>query len=332
MVTIHDIAKHLGINAGTVSRALRNLPGVGEELRQKIESTAKEMGYQPNIIASQLRSQSSSVIGLIIEERWDWLSGAIADGVQSCAKENNYSVLVWNALSEEDQKEGLRLFERMRLAGVIIADTHMKSIKNLAGSSLPTIYINHIGEPGTTSILWDDEYGTALAILHLLALGHSKIGFINGPGNERHSNDRYNGVLKGMHAAGMSLPNEYYGTTDWTSTGGYEQALKILAQGNRPTAIFCGNDEIAVGVYDAANELGLKIPEDVSVVGYDNNSCATYMRPPLTTISLPLWQMGVNAVEEILNRTKNPKNIASQLLIKGNLIVRKSTAPPNKER
>lgn len=326
MVTIHDIAKQLGVNAGTVSRALRNQPGVGEEMRKKVEMMAHEMGYQPNILASQLRSQTSSVIGLIVDDQWDWHSGAVADGVQYCAKENKCFVLVWNAFSEEDQKAGLRVFERMRLAGVIIASTHMNVIKRVPESTLPTFYINNIGGPGTTSILWDDEHGSTLAILHLLALGHTKIGYINGPEDARHSIDRHRGVVKALDAAGVTLSEQWYGSGDWTNEAGYREAMRILSQPERPTAIFCANDEIAVGVYDAASNLGLKIPNDLSVIGYDNNTCCKYMRPSLTTISLPLWNMGIQAVEELL-KTKKPENIVGQHLIKGNLIMRNSTAP-----
>lgn len=325
MVTIHDIAKHLGINAATVSRALRDKPGVSAELKKKILETVKEMGYQPHMMASQLRTQSSNVIGLFLEEDWIYYGNSVADGVQSYAKKNGYHVLIWNASKVEDQKVGIDFFEQMRLAGIIFASKHADTNREVPESKLPIVLVNRLGGPNVTSIMTDDEHGATLAAVHLIGLGHKDIAMINGPSGSIHVTRRKKGVVEALRSAGLKLRDEWYFEGDWVRENGYESAKKLFAQKDRPTAIIAGNDDIALGVYDAALEYGVSIPDELSVIGYNDHISCQYMRPQLTTITLPLREMGMEAAKVLIQRLKQPQLVIDQRVVKGSLVIRGST-------
>lgn len=328
MVTIHDIAERLGVNASTVSRALGKGTGVGRELREKIRNTAEEMGYRPNLVARQLRQQTSSVIGLIVDEEWNWYASSITDGVQHEARANDTHVMIWNARSPEDQEEGIRLFEQMRLSGIVVASMHLDAKNQVLHSSLPIVLINRVGGTEVPSVLSDDEYGTVLVMSHLLALGHKDIAFINGPEDWPQSAQRLHGVHSALGSAHLSLKSEWYGSGDWRRESGQREAYRILNTTPRPTAIFSANDLMAVGVYDVARELGIGIPEELSVIGYDNHPACEYLSPQLTTITLPNWEMGSIAVKTLFHEIRNAATVLGPQMVKGELVVRDSTAAP----
>lgn len=329
MVTIHDIAKRLGVSASTVSRALNNGAGVSQELRKHIRSVAEDEGYRPNLMARQLRQQTSSAIGLIVDEEWHWYAGSIADGVQFQARHNDLNVMVWNARDDEDQRIGLEAFEQMMLSGVIVANMHIHMNSQPLVSRLPVVYINHIEGPDLSNVLCDDEYGSVLAVMHLLALGHVDIAFINGPEDWPVSIQRLRGVQSALASAGISIKAEWYGSGDWERESGRREARRILGAASRPTAIFSANDEMAAGVYDTAYEMGIRIPEELSVIGYNDHPACVYLRPQLTTVTLPNWQMGSIAVKTLLQQIRQAQSMIGSQIVKGELIIRHSTVPVN---
>jgi len=328
VVTIHDIAKRLGISASTVSRALGNGKGVGYELRQKIRDEALETGYRPNLMARQLRQQTSSAIGLLVDEEWNWYASSIADGVQYEARENGSNVMIWNARNVEDQRAGIEVFEQMMLSGVIVASMHIDPKSKPLVSRLPIVFINRMGESDITCVLSDDEYGAVLAITHLLALGHRDIAFINGPEDWPQSNQRLRGVQSALSSASIVLKKEWYASGDWGRESGYREARRMLSAPIRPTAFFSANDEMAAGIYDIADEMELKIPDELSVIGYNDHPACTYLRPQLTTITLPNWPMGSSAVKALLQTVQNSKSVMGVQVVKGEIVLRHSTAPP----
>lgn len=331
MITIYDIAQKMGVNPSTVSRALRSAPGTSTALREKIQKAAQEMGYSPNLMARQLRMKTSSIIGVILDEEWNWYSGAIADGVQSYAREKEIQLIFWNAKDVSDQKSGLDVFEEMRLGGVVFASTQIgEHSGEFPKLPFPAVFVNRMNSSKTSRILTDDMEGALLATRHLLSLGHRNIGFINGPDYSIHSVNRLKGVKKALQEKGLPFMDEWYATTDWHQKPAYEAALRMLSGDSRPTAIVSGNDEMAIGIYDAAAELGLQIPDELSVIGYNNHSCCVYMRPKLSTVSLPLWQMGRNALEAVYLKMNGKEIEKEKRIVNGELILRDSTAPCRK--
>jgi len=328
MVTIYDIAKKMGVSPSTVSRALRNAPGTSAELREKIQRISEEMGYRTNWVARHLRMRNSILVGVIVDEEWNWYSGTVAEGIQSYAYENDIRLLYWNAKSVEDQRMGLEIFEQMRVTGVLFASTQItEAYKGFAKLSCPAVYVNRMMGSKTSRILTDDTRGAALAVRHLLSLGHRDIAFINGPQHSIHSMKRLIGVKDTLKEAGLELPEKWYANVEWTGEQAHEVALDMLSHSRRPTAVICGNDEIAVGVYDAARQLSLDIPKDLSVIGYNDHTCCQYLRPKLTTITLPLWQMGRNALEALHLKIRQKQLPKEKRVVPGELVIRDSTAP-----
>jgi DNA-binding LacI/PurR family transcriptional regulator len=328
LITIYDIAQKMGVNPSTVSRALSGAPGTSAALRAKIQKAAQEMGYSPNLMARQLRMKTTSIIGVILDEEWNWYSGAIAGGVQSYAREKDIKLIFWNATSAADQEAGLAVFEEMRIGGVVFASTQIgEHSGEYPKLTFPAVFVNRINSSKTSRIMTDDLEGAMFAAQHLLSLGHRNIGFINGPENSIHSMNRLKGVKKALQEAGVPFVEDWYATTDWREKAAYESALRILGGSARPTAMISGNDEMAIGIYDAARELGLRIPEDVSVIGYNNHTCCDYMRPKLSTVSLPLWEMGRNALEAVFMKMNGKEIQKDKRIVNGELIVRDSTGP-----
>ncbi|WP_233096192.1 LacI family DNA-binding transcriptional regulator [Alicyclobacillus sp. SO9] len=325
IVTIHDIAKQLGINSSTVSRALSGRAGVSEELRAKILARAEELGYRPNLMARYLRQQSSNVIGLVMDEEFNWYISTLAQGVQSAAKELGFSVMIWNAPEIENQKAGLELFEQLRLAGVILASSYVSNRNPYLKSSLPTVCINRTEVHDTINFVHDDEHGAVLGILHLISLGHKRIGFINGPSDWSPSISRYRGVKHALSSAGLDFDEALYACGDWFRDSAYREAIRMLSLPDRPTAIFAANDLMAVGVYQAARELGLDIPHELSVLGYNDDPLCTYLVPELTTIDLANKDIGYQAAKTLFSQFTENTESCGPTAVKGELIVRGST-------
>jgi len=321
VTTIHDIAKKLGKHPSSVSRALRGGAGVGPELREQILATAAAMGYRPNLMARHLRTRSSPVIGLVLDHQWNWYSAATADGVQEGARRRGLNVMVWNAASREDEAKAVEYFAQLPVAGVIVASSRLDPAAALPEAQLPLVAINRMGGPGVRSILTDDYQGAAAAVAHLVDLGHRQIGYISGPVDWPHSIDRLRGTVDALAKAGLGLPPDLYGQGDWSRESGRRETRRFLGSRLRPTAIFAANDEMAAGVYDEARRLGRSIPGNLSVIGFNDHVACEYLDPPLTTVTLPLREMGLLAVESLFQKEPPPPPVA------GRLIIRHSTAP-----
>lgn len=330
MVSIYDIAKAAGVSAATVSRALRNSPRVSEESRRRIQEVAAQLGYRPNLLARNLRQRTSSMLGVVVDDVSDEFAGQIIKGAEDEAKAQGYHLIVWSAHKDaEAERVAVQTFNDLQLDGVIMADTWLHSTAELPALNAPAVFVNrrHAGEQAHY-VGPDDEYGAYIATEHLLDLGHRRIAYISGPLEWRASPERLKGFQKALRDRGVLFDPDLVAYGDWRVTSGEEHAMKFLTLPERPTAVFAANDYMALGVMDAARKLGLRIPEDLSVIGYDDRAFARFTRPRLTTVSLPLYDMGVQAARRLLallqDRTVPPEPVA----VRGKLFVRESTCPP----
>lgn len=330
MANIYDIAKLANVSAATVSRALANNEKISAASRERIQKIAEELGYRPNLVARNLRQKSSLMIGLILDDVSDELSGFIARGVEDEARKNGFSVLLWNIQHELDSElAALDFFTNLKLDGVILADTTLNAVEEFPHLKMPTVLINRTGseEESIHNVLTDDYAGGYDATEYLLKLNHKKIAFINGPFDWHASAKRLNGYYDALRDHHVEPRAEFVKHGDWYEESGYRLAKEILLLDDRPTAIFASSDMIAIGVMDAAKELGLKIPEDISIMGYDNRIIAKYARPRLTTISLPLYEVGMMAAKTLCEIIQNQAHQDKQvnMLVKGNVIERETT-------
>ncbi|WP_274362052.1 LacI family DNA-binding transcriptional regulator [Paenibacillus thermotolerans] len=332
MVSIYDIAKVANVSAATVSRAIANNEKISLQVREHIQKIADEMGYRPNLVARNLRQKSTSMIGLILDDVSDELGGFIAKGVEDEARKSGLSVLLWNIQHEaSSEKAALDYFSNLKLDGVIVAETTLNSVDDFPELQMPIVFINRTGteQQPVHSVMTDDFAGAYDATRYLLGLDHRKIGYINGPKDWNASSTRLAGYRKALGEYRIEPNDEYIKHGDWYEESGYRLAKELLLPEDRPTAIFASSDMMAFGVLDAARELGIAVPDQLSVMGYDNRRISMYSRPRLTTISLPLYEVGcaaVNILTDCISNKDNPNERHQSLLIKGNVIERETTA------
>lgn len=323
MVTIYDIAKELNISASTVSRTFSNPGLVKEKTRRQVLEKAKEMGYQVNMVASQLRNKTSNIIALVsLQREWSWFTDGLANGVQEVAWESGYEIVLLNGNSEH--MESIAMCEKMRFAGIIVASTELGRGTFYTSEIIPVVYVNRLIEE-KYNILPDDRYGVGQAMEYLRKKGHTRIGFINGPESSFHSSIRYGAFLDKMREFGYEIHPEWIKTGDWRFERARLCAGEILDEKEVPTAIFAANDQMCAGVYRAVSERGMIPGKHISVVGYDDAEYSSYFSPPLTTVSMPLYEMGKKAGQMLLAQIKGEGGI-KEVIIKGELIIRESVA------
>ncbi len=331
-ISIQDIARIAGVSHTTVSRALRDSPLISAEVRAHIQQIAEEMGYVPNAVAQSLRDQRTNTIGLVVTTISDPFVGRVVRGIEEVAQQHRYSVFLGESKNDvEGEMAVIENFHRRRVDGVIVAaaliDTQHE--QRLARLGVPTVLINHQAETDVEllhSISVDDYSGACQAVEHLLQLGHCRIGYL-GAGNRPRSNRvRLQAYRDTLARAGVAVPE------DWVRIAPSERKLhsddvsdgqamltEVIQAG--VTAVFCYNDMLAVGALLACRELGLSVPGQVSLVGFDDIELAQFVSPPLTTVHQSKLRLGQGAMEMLLALMKdcpvNDRVMPTELILRG---------------
>jgi DNA-binding LacI/PurR family transcriptional regulator len=336
-VSIIDIARAAGVSHSTVSRALNDNPVISSDMRHHIQTLAMDMGYTPNALAQSLHSRLSHSIGLIITTIADPFFVEVVHGVEEVALENNYSIFL--ASSHNDPEKELKIvdsFIRRRVDGVILASSRIGSdhTRRLNHIRIPVVMINNQAEDEyiyNHSVSVDDYDGALLAVRHLLALGHRRIGYI-GVSNRPGSNERrLQGYLQAMQEAEVSIQPGWICLDKNPETEdlqgdvrlGKNLAPRLLDAG--VTAIFCYCDTVAVGALAACHNMGISVPAQVSIIGFDDGDLCNIVIPPLTTISQPKREMGQIAMKTLLTGINGGQ--VSGCILEPTLVIRQSTAP-----
>ena len=313
-VTLKDVAEVAGVSFKTVSRVVNNDPNVRDELRQKILRIIDEMGYHPNHAARLMRSGNSSVIGLITDRiSTTPYAGNIVKGAQEAAWKHGQMLFIMNT-DEDDalQKIAIETMINRGVDGLIFAAVHHRRLTQEQVTDLkqgvPVVLVDCSSpDPEISSMVPDEETAGFEATRVLIDGGHTRIGFINGPARFPAAGGRHQGYLRALREAGLTSDPQLVVSGGWWQRDGYDNASRLLSLAKPPTAIFCASDRIAMGAYDAIKERGMKIPEDVAIVGFDNHEIiAAHLRPALTTMEIPYYQMGRWAVERVLELRANP--------------------------
>ena len=330
-ITILQLAKAAGVSVATVSRALSNSAHtVNPETKQRIINLAREMGYQPNQVARSLRKEHSQTIGIITDDLTSPFTPLLIQGIQKKFKELDYFCLIadtgWDPEAEELAVKDLI---SRSVDGIIFVETWLQAANPILDlANLPYVYVHRLFKASHPhSVIPDELYGAGLAMSHLLGLGHRRIGFITGPESFYSSEDRLTAYKNALAAAGIPFDPRLVERGDWEVEGGYVGAARLLRLPERPTAIFAANDWMALGVIYAAQELGLRVPEDVALVGYDNREIATVANPSITTVTLPAREMGETAAEMLINLLQKTREY-DEIMVRGRLIVRESCGAP----
>jgi LacI family transcriptional regulator len=334
-VTLKDVAAMAGVHPATASRALNPETRllVSDETALRILAAADSLGYRPNTVARSLRTRRSDTVGVLIPDLNNPLFPPIVRGIEDRLAADGYVALIGNTDSD-DVRERM-VFERMRarhVDGFVFATAHLHSplLAEAAADEIPVVLVNRHAEGyGFPSVSVDNERGIELAVAHLASLGHRRIAHIAGPLDVSTGLSRYRGFLAAMQAQGLEVdPALVVHASGYSLEEGDRCGRAILAADRSCTAIACANDMLAVGCYAALDSAGLACPQDISVVGFNDMPFIDRLRPPLTSVSFPHYQVGTEAGRMILEQIASGSDQAKILYLAPELMVRGSTASP----
>lgn len=331
MKTIKDVAQEANVSISTVSRVLNNSGYTSEETRKKVIEAVEKLNFKRNMIAAAMIKKKTSTFGLIIPDIKNVFYADLTRAVEDTANKYGFNILLCNTDNDlSKEAEYIDLLIAKGVDGIIFSTPEVKdmNIKNVVdahpelpvvilGSKLPNVHANEI--------LVDNFEGAYLATTHLIDMGHKEIAFLTGGRDSSASIERHKGFRFAMSERGLEVNSHFVCFDKFYIESGYINALKLLTSKRKPTAIFAGSDAIAVGIYKAARELKLTIPDELSVIGFDDSQYAEILAPNLTTIHTPIGEMGERAIEVAVKMINKKKNAKETLLFHPTLKVREST-------
>ena len=327
-VTIKDIAKAASVSHTTVSRVLNGNPAISPETSARVLKIAQKMGYTPNAVAQSLQNRRTYTIGMVVTTISDPFITNIVEGAEALAHEAGYSLFLCAAHRDPDREMAVvSTLQRRRVDGIIVTSSRVGALQRarLEALQVPVALLNQdTAGSDLYNLTIDNEYSAYLAVTHLLELGHRRIAFVHGMNRLYSSNRRLAGYQKALENYGIELDE----TLIVHPTGGddYERGHQVwpVVWAQRPTAVFCYNDLIAIGMMVACKAQGIRIPEQISIVGFDNIEACEYTTPQLTTIHQPRRRLGRRVMQMVLDLIDN-KPVINDVL-PGHLIVRGTTS------
>ncbi len=335
-VTIVDIAEVAGVSHSTVSRALRGHPRISSQTIERIQQIATDLGYVPNTVARGLKTSRSRVLGVIVRRLADPFFSEVLQGIEDVLQAAGYSLFL--AVSHRDparEKGIVQAMAERRVDGIIVSSSHIEpeQIRQFGRFQVPLVLINNqaIDEPDVHSVYHDDRFGSRAVTDHLLALGHRCLAFLGNSRGGKTDAERTSGFQEARAAAGLPFdPGRVFAAPNGRPEGGAAGMRAILERTTRPTAVACYNDMMAIGAIQALQQAGIRVPEDMSITGFDNIELAPFASPPLTTFHQPKFDLGREAARMMLRVLADEQagRPADIVRLRGELIVRRSTGPP----
>ena len=330
VVTLKAVAQYLGLTPGTVSAVLNNAPSarsIPQETKNRIHAAAKHLNYRPNFFARTLRNKRTYTIGVIAEEIGDSYGSAIISGIEQQLRKSNYFFLtVAHRHETELLSRYSQILSERGVEGIITVDTQVKE-----APALPTVAVaGHQKLRGVTNIVLDHHRAAVLALNHFKGLNHERIAFMKGSPLSSDSGERWAGICDVAGQIGIKIDPELVlqvDREDATPMLGYPLVKRLLARKLPFTAVFAYNDISAIGTIRALQEEGVRVPQDVSVMGFDDIPGVAFHMPSLTTVRQPLTHMGEVAAQSLLDRIENKKELPAEIAIEPELVVRESTGP-----
>jgi LacI family transcriptional regulator len=332
--TIKDVARMAGCSIKTVSRVINGEPYVSEETRARVQAAIRAVGYAPNISARRLAQNKSFMICILLYPGLLQPSSAILSRVMDIGYEENYDILIqpYFPTHSRSKRKLVSLISEQHIDGFVTTPPCDAEdfVADLLGTyKVPLVQINPFHRSETIPfVAGDDVLGARQVTEHLLSLGHRRIAFLMGPRNMRASFDRLAGYQNALLAAGLSIDPTLIRDSEFTFDGGYTATRLLMDLPSPPTAIFAGNDEAAYGVIFAAHEIGLRIPDQLSICGYDDFAMSKNIWPGLTTVHQPLEEMIEAATRALIRILKGEVLDSNQIILPSALVLRGSTAPP----
>ncbi len=333
-VTITDIARELNVSPSTVSRALNDHPALKKETKEAVRALAEKLDYQPNLIALNLLQKKSNTIGVIVPEITSHFFSAIITGIQDVIDNSNYNIMI--CLSNESYEEELTIVKKLskiRVDGVLVspssATKNFDHFKSLQKSGIPVVVFDR-DCPGLEAdkVLVDDYAGAFQAVEYLIKSGCKKIAHLGGPLNLSTTKHRLKGYLDALENGNIPIRKEYIAHVQgFSHDDGLKPTKKLLKLQNLPDAIFAMNDNIAISAMYVAKKMNLRIPEDISIIGFDDEPHSKYFSPSLSTVWQPVYSLGMLSARILKHRLSDLENIARfrQEVFKPELVLRGSS-------
>jgi LacI family transcriptional regulator len=328
-----DIAARAGVSQATVSRVINSKPNVREKTRDRVLQVIDEMGYVPDAGARGLVTQRTTKIGLIVSDIVNPFYPELVESVEELARQSGYAVLLCNTQRDPANDEiYARFLVEQRVAGVLFASVTPQSgaPRQFSHARIPMVFMNrYLRNEPVPSVLTDNVVGAYKMTKYLIELGHSRVAFVRGLPDTTTSQDRELGYRQCLADHSMKVAPTLLEQGDYTRDGARQAALRLLRLPSLPTAIFCANDYMAFGALDAAYELGLRVPEDISIVGFDNIALSSLKAISLTTVEQPIAQMARRAMEILLSLIEDKASTQKPWIevYKPELIVRSTSGP-----
>ncbi|MBU3021483.1 LacI family DNA-binding transcriptional regulator [Aestuariibacter sp. A3R04] len=302
MTTMRRVSEIAGVSKSTVSRALKNPEMVSKETRDRIYEAVREVGYKPNALAQHFNSGKSNTIVVLVTDITNAFYSRIIKGIELAAQPLGYSVLLGDACDDENRE---RMYADMlhtsRADGLILLHHRFPFDADWlqTGTTKPivSVCIPPVEPYNYPHIVIDNFAASREVALHLIKLGHRKIAAIAGQDNGQITKDRLGGLKRVLQERGIAFNNDWFIQGEYSKASGENAVEQLMQQDDRPTALYCFNDDIAIGAMKKLRSLGLRVPEDVSVVGFDNSEFGEYVDPPLTTVNQPALEMGKRGME-----------------------------------
>lgn len=332
-ITLEDIARQLDVSRVTVSKALRGHPDISSEMTKRVRKAADELGYSPNIIARSLSSRRSNMIGLVVPKIAHFFFGSVIESIYNTAFEHNVeTILTVSQENAERERKHLQTLVSMRVDGIIISISQetkdLDIFRWIKQMRIPLLFLDRRPDPplpGFSSVLVDDRGGTLRAIDHAVAIGYRKLGYIGGSPHINIGKERFAGFALGLEKHGIPLRNEWVIQGGFGRDDGYNGFMQLHRSGELPEFIFAVTYPVALGVYEAAKVLGVRIPNDVDLMCFGDSDVSRFISPSLSCVNQPTLELGSKAVELMLAIIANPDTAGDQhVTVPTDLILRET--------
>lgn len=326
--TIKRVAARAGVSIATVSRVFADPGTVSEALRTRVEEAARALNYRPSRAARTLRVGTSQAVGVVIPDLENPFFTAVVRGIEVVLRPAGFTLLLAN--SDEDaarEREVLQTLRADGVAGIIFVPINnaRDAYRDVLAPPLQVVAVDRLPSNLRTDLVTvDNVEGTRLGVEHLFALGHRDVGLLAGPSRHSTAKERERGYHEALRAAGRPARTDLVHYGDFREDGGYEGMKALMALPKRPTAVFVTNNLMTLGAFRAVHEAGIRIPDEVALVGFDDMPWATSLNPPLTAVSQPSQEIGSSAAELLLDRIARPERTIRHVILETTLAVRAS--------